>query len=838
MAFYIPPDDVLKINRKVFSSDTLNSTIAKDIVERATQEQEDRRQSNLALEQALAQAQAEQEKADNPGFFDRAKSVAGEAIGGALQAIDIPRAAFVASGSTFGDALRAIIRDRSPMTPGDIASTWTERVAKHEGTGDVVERAFPDLPLPVKQGLGAAGDIAADPLNALTFGASPGAKAALATIERAAGKDVAETLAREGVEAANQKIANQFVEQAGKDLVERSSAVPSELTPRVVGNAARPEEVLGRYAEHRLVALPEELYNPRAFDRVAQMFPEVASRPPTIQTILAQAASPLSKRTVEEQVARGLTALEQGSKGGLGVGGVTTGLGQETAEKFASALRNTELGKAVRPLLVPTAEVRDKLGVQASEAVDVALHTGGTARRQAARDIRRQIAEGTADASTDVWKHSLGASRKAMVDDLADLAPDLVSDVAKPGFKELEGRYVPSVVADTIKRSAGIPPGEALNLVDKGLTWLKRYTTLGPLNAVPHVGRNIFSNHLFAALFGHTGPQYFSEARKLRNAYLKAAEEGAVGVEDLVRHGLTEKEAARALAMRDQELVGRGGYGVYDDIGGEEAVRKDLLGTRTASKVNGWHEELSRGAVFLKGLDDGLDPRLAAQASRRAMLDYSNEGLTQFEQKVLQRVVFFYKFPRRAVPEGLRFMVRYPGIAKSVSTAGFGASLGNRNQYGEPIGTYFDTPLEATVQNLHDLATDPTGYANPVIQAILDDKKRDLTDLIPALGQGERLTERTPEETATIQGLGAFGLRIGKDYEQQNAQRDVDEFRSYLQQRIARGQDPTPTDQLKLLALEKGVPNAARLSSAQLAQALVDLGVSRQKIGRILANKA
>src|SRR5690606_27446784 len=129
-------------------------------------------------------------------------------------------------------------------------------------------------------------------------------------------------------------------------------------------------------------------------------------------------------------------------------------------------------------------------------------------------------------------------------------------------------------------------------------------------------------------MLGGATPKHFREAEKIHKALTRVIREGSdVTVDALRRHGLDDLAAKRAVAAHKQGLVGRGGL-TFDDLGDlGRAAEKGPIGTRTAARINGFDEEWSRTAVFLKGLDEGMDPRLASQKSRRAMLDYSQEGL-------------------------------------------------------------------------------------------------------------------------------------------------------------------------------------------------------------------
>lgn len=773
---YIPPERVLKLSRANDEDYGVSPGLAQI------------GRDSVAARKALSLALAEKEDdGDDGGIFGAIKSAASTALG----ALDTGRAALVATGHQLGLGLRnAVYGEHNKMGVDELIRETQD----HIGAGDVVEEAFPDMPLLLKRALGGTLDVAADPLNALTLGSGSGAKALIGVVGREAPE--AALALRRGIPAANEVLAERFAQGEAA---------------RVAEAAAQPFKP-GLWAPARDVA-----------------------EAPTVESLLRANVNPLAKRGVDETVARQLSVLEKRAPGGIGVGGYSTGIGQGFADDLLGGLRKTQVAKGIRPLFSTTADVLNDSDVYVAQAVDDAIHTGGNARR----DFMR-VANETADVPDDVYKQAKTAALDSSVDAVVERVPRIVRTAPEVGFTEVrDGVFLPDSVARTLKKSNDLMPSEALKGLDAGLSWLKRYTTLGPLNAVPHVGRNIMSNHLFASMFGGvTNPKYFYESGKLRRAVGKVIEAGEeLTPENLVANGLSDTQAARALAMDGEaafEGIKRRGESVYDDVGGEDQVRKDLLGTRTASKVNGWHEELSRGAVMLKAMDDGLSPVAAARRARDAMLDYSNEGLTQTEQKYLQRIVFFYKFPRRAIPAGLRFMVETPGLAKSASRIGIGVSENARNEYGDPIGTYMDTPLESVVQNLNQIVTDPIGTTNPLIKYALDKDSRSFTDLVPIFGQAERKLD-DPKDAIYSAALGAVGARPGKDYATSRAKADFERSKA---EREARGQDLTPTDKLRALGATTVLGDKAyAMSAGKLAQELIDLGVSRRRIGLILANR-
>lgn len=653
-----------------------------------------------------------------------------------------------------------------------------------------------------------------DPLTYLTLGSGAAAKTALGTVARTVGDDVAGAITRGGVRAGDEVLEG----RAASVVNDRTIPIRDQLIR--AGQDAAPEQV----------------------SRVSG-----AVTPRSVRELLAEAADTgLSRRNLDDVVDRQLRTLDRRGRGGVGIAGFQTGFLSKTGERAAGGAREALL--PLTRLLSPTADVTAQLGRPAAEAVDVAIHTGGNVRREQ-RDLLADTISDTTERSVEVQRQA----KIAMANDLAELGGDrLVRTEPSAGWVELdEGRFVPKVVKDALDQSVRKPPGQLLEAVDKGISILKRYTTLGPLNAVPHVSRNIVSNKLFAATFGGvTDPRYLVEARNLRKSLQAASPEarkngGLMLEKELRDQGLDQMAIRRALATHDQQLAGRGGS-AFDDVdvdganvkGGKQG-REGLLGTRTAARVNQYDEELTRGAVFLKGLDEGLDPRLAARKSRHALLDYTDEGLTNFERNVMQRVMFFYKFPRRSIPAGVEFMARYPGLADALGDAGLGVAQGARNDYNEKIGTYLDSPLEATVGGIGDLIREPFGAVNPVLKAAvtgLSGEEVVLGDALPPLGQ----LQDDMEDVTTGNPLRAvfgeagpkalLGFREGKDFAK-------DRWVEERDARVIEKGEPSKTDRLIAAAEKVGVKDPYDMKDSQLVKALKAKGMPVMSISALLKEK-
>lgn len=782
---YLNPDELFEVRRKAIRS-TIGKKNLSDLFGEASAR-------TLAGEEALRAMDED----DEPSFGDRLKG----ALGGAIDILSRPGRAVleVGRGTSLlqgrvgggGNALKVLAGNADEIEGGE--ANLRSALSIDPNAGGRPAGALDTI-----------GSALVDPFSWVTLGTGGAAKAGLTAVARGAGDDVAQAIRQGGVRAGDELLAS----RAASVVNDRTIPIRDQLIR--AGQDAGPEQV----------ARVSDAITPRSVREVLE----------------AAGDTGLTNRNLDDVVGRQLRTLDRRGRGGVGFAGIQSGVGAGFGSGAAEAFR------PLHRLLSPTAAVGDEFGQVGRDAVDAAIHTGANVRRVAHKELADQFSE--TGALDDAVKDRV---RKAMADDLDQLGGGgLVSGEAKDGWVKLaEDQYVPKVVKEALDQAIRKPPSDALRAFDSATSVLKRYTTLGPLNAIPHVSRNIISNKMFAGLFGGvTDPRLYEESWRLREG-LKAAQKAddlsPAGVARALGVSEGDMSVRRALAMHDQQLVGRGSAAV-DDIGQEG--RKPLPGTKWASQVNEFDEEMTRGAVFLKGLDEGLDPRLAAKKSRHSMLDYSDEGLTQFERERLQRVVFFYKFPRRAVPAGMEFMVRYPGAAGAISEAGFGVATGARNEYNEKIGPYLDTPLEATVGTLFELAADPTGVVNPVLREAasgLSGNGVDFAKALPPLGQAKRIFEAAGEDEAPWDREGGFsrgapgpfgvgalvGMREGKDYAKTRWEEDRDE-------RIAERGEPSDLDKLIELAEAEGVENPYKMSKGKLARALKEKGLTSADIGAIL----
>jgi hypothetical protein len=95
-------------------------------------------------------------------------------------------------------------------------------------------------------------------------------------------------------------------------------------------------------------------------------------------------------------------------------------------------------------------------------------------------------------------------------------------------------------------------------------------------------------------------------------------------------------------------------------VGGNPAeMRSAFLPAGVGESVNQYIENVGRTASWLGFLDEGMDPLEAAIRSNAMHVDYSD--VTNFERKVMKRLVPFYSYTRRMTQFFLRDLAQHPG---------------------------------------------------------------------------------------------------------------------------------------------------------------------------------
>ena len=350
--FKLTPDEILGLNKQISSS--IGNPFDLPFLHQSQRGQ-------AALDKALEPEEPEEE--GGGGFLDAflggpggaVIKAAGKAAGAVGSALDMARAGTVAAGVELGDLIGGVV---GVETAGGDASLrdLRENFNRRIGVGDVLEEntLTTGLPLNVKRGVGLAGDIAVDPLNAVLLGPGTAAKGALKTVARAEGDDIARIAATKGVPAADRELVK-------KALAEAEPAARRQIFA-TGPNAGRRAPVVA-----------------------------AANRPSTIESILAQEGFD------ERAASRAIRAIETRGAGGIQFAGRTLVEGEtlRPLTKPLSALgrgfKQSGTGKSLRKGLVPFTESRDKFGEGVAEFLPRIAHRQVSSVGRATAELNRRI---------------------------------------------------------------------------------------------------------------------------------------------------------------------------------------------------------------------------------------------------------------------------------------------------------------------------------------------------------------------------------------------------------------------------------------------------------------
>lgn len=233
----------------------------------------------------------------------------------------------------------------------------------------------------------------------------------------------------------------------------------------------------------------------------------------------------------------------------------------------------------------------------------------------------------------------------------------------------LEGKYVHPEVAKTIKNLYPV-----LTNRDEGVKLLEQLHN-SALNAWKSIAlatpsfhlRNFLGNIWLNMADGMFNPSRYTQAAALlfnkldnvelagrkvpANVVLKWFEDyglkGQGMFHEVARERKLTEEAKKALDILERSGFGKVMYFVKHPF---ESSRR--LGENV--------DTLSRLANFLHHLDQGFDPRTAAQLTRNALFDYSE--LTPAEKTIRKYLMPFYTWKRKAIPKMVEKLIGVPGI--------------------------------------------------------------------------------------------------------------------------------------------------------------------------------
>lgn len=157
------------------------------------------------------------------------------------------------------------------------------------------------------------------------------------------------------------------------------------------------------------------------------------------------------------------------------------------------------------------------------------------------------------------------------------------------------------------------------------------------------------------------GIKLISQQEKLGNDIIQAAKDGSLskferyGLQQAIKHGLIGSGFVRSdLGKQGVAVTRKGKIKQALDVRNAESAL-----TTTMQTVNQKAESLTRLAMFYDQLSKGLNPEEAAQATRKALIDY--QDLTKGERKLKTYAVPFYTFMSRNLPIQFNSIVEHPG---------------------------------------------------------------------------------------------------------------------------------------------------------------------------------
>jgi len=298
-----------------------------------------------------------------------------------------------------------------------------------------------------------------------------------------------------------------------------------------------------------------------------------------------------------------------------------------------------------------------------------------------------------------------GLVGQGAIDQLAGMRP-----IA--GVKGLDGFAAPVELADEIERVVGriIEPQSSWiekdfieKFFDPAQNWWKAWT-LAPFPA--YHTRNVVGNTWNCFLAGMKDPTAFHDAARIEMTlweptskfghWFKQGSNRALGqapLDDVARKWSFESFDELSQAAHSRGVLGRGwmsaevphgasGYSALSELPGMGKLEGSRLGRyrpgrhfgRESTAVRGGMtvgtimENNARLALFMDatarnralglGLKDSADD--AAMTVKKFLFDYSADGVTDFERRVLKRIMPFYTWTRNNVPLQLEYMLKKP----------------------------------------------------------------------------------------------------------------------------------------------------------------------------------
>jgi hypothetical protein len=441
------------------------------------------------------------------------------------------------------------------------------------------------------------------------------------------------------------------------------------------------------------------------------------------------------------------------------------------------------------------------------------------------------------------------------IDALEDFASKLhnfdVSSVVrhspKAGFREVApGRWVDETIArDMLDIAKSGTNSKIVRGWDAVNGIIKTQTLFNIVSFPPYVMQNLMTGIAMNAAKLGVGPGEYGKAVGQLRAVTRALKQGGErGFDEAIAKILPPEQAARAVEIRQA--------GVYDAAHGFEDVSEIInpaskiqkvgrFGTKHTANANAHVEQLLRGAAFNRARDLGMSVDDASRIVRETHLDYTAFGRTRVERDKITRFLFFPTWLMRAPSAIVKTYAQRPGLLNAQARLEMGGKWYDRehNEYGELEGPRLSGPLSFLTALGAEAGDGPIEQLNPLAGAILNPGGVEgPEDIVPPLGNVKRAQGFVDNEEKRSRYLRSLaGVRTGVDYA---AETDKDRFRQQLEQRIADRQEkphlsPTTT-KIRLVdaALEAGVEDAYSMTSGQLARALIEAGLSKRQVERIV----
>ena len=233
--------------------------------------------------------------------------------------------------------------------------------------------------------------------------------------------------------------------------------------------------------------------------------------------------------------------------------------------------------------------------------------------------------------------------------------------------------------------------------MDKWMKLWRGYATVPIVGGTGFMSRNMQGNLLSNWVAGVRNPKLYTDAARVQLALMKAERKGVpVTAENLAKmlRGKNADHLARAtIALRERGVISSSFFhtdlgknldtlAAQSNIGGLGKHTINPLDDRnfvlsTGQSMNARVEDNARIAHFLHVYGAHGDAKIAADSVKRFLFDYAD--LTEFERRVMRRVVPFYTFMRKNTPLMLRELAADPGKLARVERARRSAFQGDQD---------------------------------------------------------------------------------------------------------------------------------------------------------------